>query len=210
MSLIDTLNWRYACKKFDPEKKVSDENITFLKEAIRLSPSSFGLQLYKVLIIEDLELRSILQPASWNQAKITECSHLFVFCHYTVLTQKMVEDYAALKSSTQGTSMEETMKYIDYMYGKVSKYNSSFFDSWSSKQTYIALSSLLTACGELHIDACPVEGFEKSSYNEILGLPAQNLSASVVAAVGYRSADEPNQYNKKVRKATDQIFEHIK
>jgi nitroreductase len=209
MSLLDTLNWRYACKKFDPEKTVSGEDIDFLKESIRLSASSFGLQLYKVLIIEDLEMRSILQPATWNQAKVTECSHLFVFCHYTVLTQQMVREYAELRAKSQGKTMEETMKYIDYMYGKVSTYHSGYFDSWASKQTYIALSNLLTACGERRIDACPIEGFERSSYNEILGLPARNLSASVVAAVGYRAADEPNQFNAKVRRPEDQLFEHI-
>jgi nitroreductase/dihydropteridine reductase len=210
MSLVDSLNWRYACKKFDPKKKVSAENIDFLKETIRLSPSSYGLQLYKVLIIEDNELRSILRPASWNQSQITDCSHLFVFCHYTGITKKMVEEYAQLRSEVQGKSMDDTMKYIDYMYSRVGSFTSQFFDHWSSKQTYIALSNLLTACGERQIDACPIEGFEKSSYNEILGLPAQNLASSVVAAVGYRAEDEANQYNAKVRRPSKQIFEHIR
>lgn len=210
MSLIDTLNWRYACKKFDPDKKVSEENITFLKEAIRLSASSFGLQLYKVLIIEDPEMKAILQPASWDQPKVAECSHLFVFCNYTVLTNKMIEEYAELRAKTQKLPMSEVQKYIDYMYGKVRTYSSSFFDNWSSKQTYIALANLLTACGERKVDACPIEGFEKTAYNEILGLPGQNLSASVVAAVGYRAEDETNQYNPKVRRPAEQLFEYIK
>jgi nitroreductase len=210
MSLLDTLNWRYACKKFDPSRKVSEADIEFIKEAVRLSASSFGLQLYKVLVIEDQELKSILRPASWNQSQITDCSHLFVFCHYTVMTQKMVEEYADLRSQVQNKSREETMNYINYMYGKVSTYSTNFFDAWASRQTYIALSNLLTACGELRIDSCPIEGFEKASYNEILGLPGQNLSASVVAAVGYRADDELNQHNKKVRRPANQIFEHIK
>lgn len=209
MSLIDTLNWRYACKKFDPDKKVSAENINFIKESIRLSASSFGLQLYKVLIIEDPELRSTLRPVSWNQSQITDSSHLFVFCHYTTITKDMVEEYAQLRSRVQGKSMEETMKYIDYMYAKVSNYSTQYFDAWASKQTYIALANLLTACGERQIDSCPIEGFEKSAYNDILGLSAQNLASSVVAAVGYRAEDEANQYNAKVRRASDQIFEHI-
>jgi len=210
MSLIDSLNWRYACKKFDPVKKVSSEKIDFLKETIRLSPSSYGLQLYKVLIIEDAELKSILRPASWNQSQITDSSHLFVFCHYTGITKNNVEEYAQLRSEIQGKSMEETMKYIDYMYSRVGSYSSQYFDNWASKQTYIALSNLLTACAELKIDSCPIEGFEKNSYNEILGLPAQNLASSVVAAVGYRAEDEANQYNAKVRRSSKFLFEHIK
>jgi nitroreductase len=210
MSLLDTLKWRYACKKFNPSKKVSDQDIDFIKEAIQLSASSFGLQLYKVLVIEDHELKSILRPASWNQSQITDCSHLFVFCHYSQMTKNMVDEYAELRSRIQNKSKEETMKYINYMYGKVSTYSSAYFDAWASRQTYIALANLLTACGELKIDSCPIEGFEKDSYNQILGLTALNLSASVVAAVGYRADDEPNQFNKKVRRPMEQIFEHIK
>jgi len=209
MSLIDTLKWRYACKKFDPLKKVSDQHIDFIKESIRLSASSYGMQAFKVLVIQDQELKEKLKIASWNQTQIADCSHLFVFCHQTSITKETVDKYADLRSRVQKKSMEETLKYVNYMWGSVQKYTPEFINQWSSRQTYIALSNLLTACGELKVDSCPIEGFEKEKYNEILGLTERGLAASVVAAVGYRAEDEPNQHNVKVRKATEDLFENI-
>lgn len=210
MSLIDTLNWRYACKKFDPDQKVSEQDLDFIKEAIRLSASSFGMQAFKVLIIENQELKDRLRPVSWNQSQISDCSHLFVFCHHTSITKDMVDTYADLRSKIQEKTKEETMKYVNYMWGKVSQYSPEFVDFWASKQTYIALSNLLTACGERKIDSCPIEGFEKDKYNEILGLKDKNLAVSVVAAVGFRAVDELNQYTKKVRKPSNLLFEILK
>lgn len=209
MSLNDTLKWRYACKKFDPLKKVSNDHIDYIKEAIRLSASSYGMQPFKVLVIQNQELKDKLKPASWNQTQISDCSHLFVFCHFTSITKEHVDTYANLRADVQEKSMEETMKYVNYMWGSVQKFSPEFIDQWASKQTYIALSNLLTACGELKVDSCPIEGFEKEKYNNILGLKEMGLASSVVAAVGYRAEDEPNQHNTKVRKKPADIFVEI-
>lgn len=209
MSLIETLNWRYACKKFDPNKRAKQEDIDFLCESIRLTATSFGMQAFKVLLITDQELKDKLKPLSWNQSQIADCSHLFIFCHYTQITLEMVDKYAELRAQLQGKTMEETMKYIDYMWGKVSQYSPEYLDQWASKQTYIALGNILTACGELKIDSCPIEGFEKDKYNELLQLNEKGLASSVAVAVGYRAEDELNQHNKKVRKSFEELFELI-
>lgn len=209
MSLIDTLNWRYACKKFDTSKKINEGQLDFLKESIRLTATSFGMQPFKVLIINNQELKDELKPVSWNQSQISDCSHLFVFCNYTKVTREMVDEYAALRAKVQEKTMEETMKYIDYLWSNVKEYSDAYINEWAAKQTYIALGNLLTAAGELKIDACPIEGFEKDKYDDILGLKNKNLASSVTTAIGYRAADEFNQFNNKVRKASEQMFELI-
>ena len=209
MNLNEILKWRYACKKFDPEKKVDNETIEYLKESIRLTATSFGMQPFKIMVIENQEVLDKLRPVSWNQSQISDCSHLFVFCNYLEITKEMVDAYAKLRARIQEKSMEETMTYINYMWGKVREYSPQYVREWASKQCYIALGNLLTACGEKRIDSCPIEGFEKDSYDKILGLKERNLASAVCTAVGFRAQDEQNQYNNKVRKAPEGIFEAI-
>ena len=206
MSLIDTLQWRYACKKFDPQKTVAGSDLDFIKEAIRLSASSFGLQLYKVIIIEDRALREKLKPHSWGQDKVVDASQLFVFTHYTKISDEILQEYALRRSRIQGKSLDEGMPYIHYIREKLGSYDPEHFSQWASKQCYLALGNLLAACGEKQIDSCPIEGFEKEAYDRILGLEALNLSTSVLAAVGYRASDDANQFVPKVRRDLDDLF----
>ncbi len=209
MSLIENLKWRYATKKFDPTKKVNPEHLEQIKEAVQLSATSFGLQLYKVLIIEDAELKAKLQPASWGQTQIVDASHLFVFCHFTEVKPHHIDDFISLKSAVQGMDITELKGYGDFVKSKMSGFSPEQQAQWTAKQTYIALGNLLAACGELHIDSCPMEGFDADEYNEILDLEKQGLSASVLAAVGYRSDEDPTKDAPKVRKAQEQIFQTL-
>ena len=206
MSLIDTLNWRYACKKFDSGKLVGQKDIEFIQESIRLSASSFGLQLYKVLVIEDRGLREQLKPVSWGQDKVVDASHLFVFCQYSELTNEMLNEYAERRSRIQEKPIGEVLPYINYIRNKTASYDAQTFDAWAAKQCYIALGNLLVACGELHVDACPIEGFEPAAYDRILGLKGKKLKSTVVAAVGYRASDDVNQFLGKVRRTSEDIF----
>lgn len=206
MELIDLLNKRYACKKYDPAKKLSETSIQHIMEAIRLAPSSFGLQPYKVLVIEDQELKTKLRPISWNQPIIEEASYVFIFCNFTELSDEILNKYAALRAATQGKSMDEIMPYIQYIRNSVGKYNTEQFNAWASKQTYIALGYALIAAAELDIDATPVEGFDKHEFDKLLNLKSQGLASSVVAVFGHRTPDEYNQFNKKVRKSGEDLF----
>ncbi len=209
MELINSLNWRYATKKFDPTKKVSAEDLALIKEAVRLSASSYGLQLYKVLVIEDVEIREKLKPASWGQTQITDASHLFVFCNYTDVKDENIDDYLDLKADTQGLDREGLVDYGNMMKGAVSGMSEAIKSQWTAKQTYIALGNLLAVCSLMRIDACPMEGFEAPKYNEILGLTEKGLNASVIATVGYRSEEDKTQFLKKVRKPEESLFESI-
>ncbi|MDL5512229.1 NAD(P)H-dependent oxidoreductase [Arenibacter sp. M-2] len=207
MNLIDHLNWRYATKMFDPQKKISKQDLEFLKEAIRLSVSSYGLQLYKVLIIENDEIRAALRKASWDQSQITDASQLFVFCNYTLDYDRHVDDYVERIITIQGNFSNGIKQYGESIKTSIGKMSAEERKSWSEKQTYLALNNLLIACAELKIDACPMEGFDNHAYNQILGLDEQGLNAVVIAPVGYRSVSDKTQNRLKVRKTKEELFQ---
>ncbi|SHJ54100.1 NAD(P)H-dependent oxidoreductase [Aquimarina spongiae] len=207
MQLVENLKWRYATKKFDETKKVSATDLEKIKEAISLSASSYGLQAYKVLIIEDTEVRKKLQPASWGQSQIVDASHLIVFCNYTKVQPEVIDEYLELKANTQGLNVDDLSGYGDFMKSKIGSLPEDAVKAWTAKQTYIGLGNLLAACAELKIDACPMEGFEAEQYEQILGLGAKGLSAAVIATIGYRSSEDPTQNSKKVRKPIHELFE---
>jgi len=206
MNLINNLEWRYATKKFDTSKKVSTENLEHIKKAIQLSASSYGLQLYKVLVIENKELREKLKLASYGQTKITEASHLVVFCNYSIVTEKHIDEYFALKSQIEQVNISKFKDYSDFIKEDVNNKSKIEKDKWTSNQTYLALGNLLNACAELKIDACPMEGFEREKYNEILSLEEQGLNTSVIATIGYRSDNDNSQHTAKVRKPIKTLF----
>lgn len=207
MNLTANLKWRYATKKFDPSKKISVENLEKIKEAVQLSASSYGLQLYKVLIIESSEIREKLKPVSWGQSQITDASHLIVFCNYSEVNDEHVDEYLELKAQTEQISINDLNGYGDFMKEKIREKAVSEQNSWTANQTYLALGNLLAACAELKIDACPMEGFEPEAYNEILGLAEQGLNAAVIAAIGYRADEDRTQNVPKTRKPVDLLFE---
>ena len=206
MHLLEKLNWRYATKKFDANKEITEDDFKTLKEAVRLSVSSYGLQLYKVLIIENKELRTKLQPVSWGQTQIVDASKLFVFCNYATLKPEDVQEYINLKAKSINVDPKELQGYADFINSKLSERSGSEIEAWTAKQTYLALGNLLDASAELKIDACPMEGFEPDKYDEILGLKEKGLNAAVVAAVGYRSDEDQTQNSPKVRKPDEDLF----
>ncbi|MFC4220063.1 NAD(P)H-dependent oxidoreductase [Flagellimonas marina] len=209
MKLLEHLQWRYATKKFDPSQKINQDDLEKLKKAVQLSVSSYGLQLYKVLVISDEKIREKLLPFSWGQSQVTEASHLFVFCNYTEHKEEDVDAYITSTSKIQGTPLEKLEGYGDFIKKSLSRMNPSQWLVWSEKQTYLALSNLLTACAELKIDACPMEGFDQQDYNRILDLEDRGLNVSIIASIGYRSKNDHSQFRQKVRKPIQEIFEEL-
>ena len=205
-NFIQDANWRYATKKFDSTKKVSAEDLTTLKEAIRLSSSSYGLQPYKVLIIENPELRAQLQPVSWGQTQIVDASHLIVFANVTNIGETEIDAYFKNLTETRNIPMEALQGYADFMKSKITSLSEEARNIWTSKQTYLALGNLLNAAAELKIDVTPMEGFEPEQYNEILGLKKLGLNASLVAPIGYRHEEDATQHYVKVRKSNEELF----
>jgi nitroreductase / dihydropteridine reductase len=207
MDLTNFYNWRYATKKFDLEKTIHQKDMNILKESIRLSPSSYGLQLFKVLVIENKELKEKLREVSFNQSQISDCSALFVFCNFTKVNPSDVDDFIQLKSSVQDIELSNLSKYGDFLKSTLLTKPSKEVSIWTANQVYIALGNLMTSCAALKIDSCPIEGFQADKYNEILKL--KNMNAAVVASVGFRSNDDISQESKKVRKNSNSLFEHI-
>lgn len=208
-NFIENQKWRYATKKFDATKKVSDADLETLKEAIQLSTSSYGLQLYKVFIIENPEVRAKLQPASWGQSQIVDASHLLVFANIVDVKDQHIDEYIQNIVNTRGLSEADLKGYADFMKSKIVPLPVDKKSVWTSKQTYLALANLMNAAAELKIDVTPMEGFEPEQYNEILGFNALGLNASLVAAVGYRHEEDATQHYAKVRKSKQELFRTI-
>ena len=167
---IKDAQWRYATKKFDATKKVSAEDLATIKEAIRLSASSYGLQPYKVFIIENPELRAQLQPASWGQSQIVDASQVIVFANMTQFGDADIDAYIQNLSQTRNIPVEAVQGYADFMKSKITPLAADVKSNWTAKQTYLALGNLMNVAAELKIDVTPMEGFEADKYNEILGL----------------------------------------
>lgn len=206
---LESLNWRYATKKFNSEEHISDEDLNTLLEVIRLSPSSYGLQPYHVFIIKDKELREKLKAASWDQPQITDSSYLIVFANNTSFDSNLIDNYLANVSDTREIELNNLKGYGDFMKSKLLDLPDNIKESWTARQTYLALGNLLSAAANLKIDACPMEGFEAETYNELLGLKEKGLNASVVVAIGYRAEEDDTQHYKKVRQSKELLFTHI-
>ncbi|MET0759975.1 MAG: NAD(P)H-dependent oxidoreductase [Flavobacterium sp.] len=205
-NFIHHQNWRYATKKFDTTKKISTEDLNILKEAIRLSSSSYGLQPYKVLIIENADLREKLKPFAWGQSQITDASQLIVFANEINIGDAEIDTYINNISETRGIPAENLSGYGDFMKSKITPLAQDLKNIWTSKQTYLALGNLLNAAAELKIDVTPMEGFDATAFNEILGLTEKGLNASVIATIGYRHEEDDTQHYKKVRKSNEELF----
>lgn len=205
-NVIENRTWRYATKKFDNTKKVSDSDLEVLLEATRLSASSYGLQPYHVFVITNEKVREQLRPVSWGQSQITDASHLIVFANITDFGEELLDDYVSNVSTTRNIPSEGLKGYSDFMKSKLLDLPTGTKSVWTARQAYIAFSNMMQAASELKIDTCPMEGFESEAYNEILGLSEKNLNASVVLAVGYRSDEDETQHYAKVRKSKEELF----
>lgn len=208
-TFIENQNWRYATKKFNSEKKISNSDLEILKEAIQLSSSSYGLQPYKVLIIENEEIRKQLQPASWGQSQITDASHLLVFASETNVDAEYITRFAENMAKTRNIPFDSVKGYADFMIGNIASLTPEKQMIWAQKQAYLALGNLLNAAAELKIDVTPMEGFLPEQYNEILGLTEKGLHATLVATIGYRHDEDDTQHYAKVRKPITELFETI-
>lgn len=205
-SIIDALQWRYATKRFDENKQVSDADIQTLQEAVNLAATSYGLQPFRVVLVTDPAVKEQLRAASYNQPQLTESSHVFVFANMLEVSPEYVDGFINLLADTRGIPVDAVQGYADYIKGSLATKDAAFVKDWTRRQAYIALGTLLAAAAELHIDTCPMEGFDPAQFDEILGLTEKGLSACVMATVGYRSAEDQTQHAAKVRLPLNELF----
>lgn len=202
----NNLSWRYATKKFDTTKKVSNNDLETLKESIQLTASSYGLQPYRVIIVSDEKTKEKLKAAAYNQPQLADASHIVVFASIDDVNDSHVDTYMNEISKTRGVSNADLEGFSGVIKGKLASLSVEMKNVWAAKQTYIALGNLLAAAADLKIDSCPMEGFEPEKFAEILGLKEKGLTPTVIAPIGYRAEEDPTQHYKKVRKPADELF----
>lgn len=208
MDIIESLNWRYAVKKFDTKKELSATQINTLKEAFNLTATSYGLQPLKLLVIKNKEIQEKLLPHSWNQKQITQASHLLVICVKDNYTSQEVEDYFNLTQKLRNTSEEIIKPFKTFLTAEIAKKTQEELFLWNKNQAYIALGNLMTVCATEKIDSCPMEGFSPADYDAVLNLKAHNLKSVLAMPVGFRAEDDYMKDLAKVRKPlTESIIE---
>lgn len=206
---IEDLNWRYATKKFDSNKKVSAKDLQSLLEAIQLTASSYGLQPYEIIVVKDADIREQLKIASWNQSQITDASELIIFANKTHITSTYLDSYLQDISQTRDLKIEDLQGLKEMLESTIMKLNPEDQSAWAAKQAYIALGNFLSAAANLRIDTCPMEGFDAAKYDEILNLKEKGLTTAVIATVGYRSEEDKTQFAAKVRKSKEDLINKL-
>lgn len=208
--LLTQLNWRYATKQFDPTRTISAQDWSALEESLVLTPSSFGLQPWKFIVVSDPAAREKLVPVSWGQRQVAEASHLVVFTIKTNLTEADIDAYMSRVAEVRQVNRDSLAGYRNMMVGSiVTGRDETARRGWASNQAYIALGNFLTSAALLGIDACPLEGIEPARYDEILGLSQQGLSTVVAAAAGYRATSDKYAGAKKVRFPKTEVLVYV-
>lgn len=207
--LIERMQWRYAVKKFDATKRLAPEIWEALEQALILTPSSFGLQPWRFVVIQDQGLKERLVEHSWGQRQVADCSHHVVFAGLAQPDLQHVDRHIARMSQVTGKSAEDFAGLRKVIAGFMERTHGDFsLQEWAVRQVYIALGNLMTSAAMLGVDVCPMEGINASKYDEVLDLPSQGFRTVVCAAVGYRSADDKYAASPKVRFLREAVIEH--
>lgn len=208
MNYLEALNWRYSVKKFDGTKIPADQ-LNSILEAGRLSVSSLGLQPYHLLVVENDETIQKLIPAFYNPSQISTCSHLIALVSKTHINKDYVDNYFGHIINERGVTLEQLSSFRNNIHQFLENYTAQELESWSEKQSYILLGSLIMAAAEEEIDTCPMEGFKQDILEDVLKIDKANEKIAVVLALGYRAEDDIFQNFKKVRKPADKFIKFI-
>ena len=208
--VLEQHKWRYATKKFDPNKKIDAATWKTLEQSLVLSPSSFGLQPWQFFVIRNPELRQKLLEPSWGQKPVVDASHLVVFAIKKDLDIEYVDRYVKRMAEVQQVPVEKLDGFSNMVKGYLKEPPFPLdINKWAAKQTYLALGVFLSCAAMMEIDTLPMEGFIPPKYDEILGLNEKGYSAVALCAVGYRAQDEQHQHDPKVRFATERVVQYL-
>lgn len=211
MSLIDKLQWRYATKKMDASKRVPQDKIDLILEAIRLTASSSGLQPYEVIVITNQDIRQKIRAAANDQSQVTDCSHLLVFAAWDNYTAERINAAFDMTESIRKFTSESGTAYRQMLLKAYPARDAETNFTHAAKQAYIGLGTALIAAAYEQVDCTPMEGFNPSAVDDILDLPAKGLRSAILLPLGYRNADEDWLVKlKKVRRAKDQFISWVK
>jgi len=205
-TLLAAQQWRYATKQFDASKKIPADLWSALEQSLVLSPSSFGLQPWRFVVVNDSATRAKLRENSWGQAQVTDASHFVVFAARHTLNADDVAHFIARTAEVRGQTLESLKGYQDMMTGSLLSRPPAALQSWAERQAYIAFGNLMTSAALLGLDACPLEGLDPKKYDEILGLPALGFATVAACAVGYRAATDKYATAPKVRYPIEEVL----
>lgn len=203
--IIEQLKWRYATKKFDASKILSEEKLDILKKAFDLTATSYGLQPIRMVVIGNPEIKKQLVPMTMDQKQVADASHVLVLCIENKLDGAYIKNYFKDVETTRNTSREILAPFESYIIDQFADKSREEISTWMAKQAYLALGNLLTVCAMEGIDSCPMEGFEPKKYDEFLKLTERGLSSVLVLPVGYRANDDIHASLKKVRRGTEEV-----
>jgi nitroreductase len=208
--ILQTLNWRYATKKFDPTQTIPDATWQALEQSLVMAPSSFGLQPWQFFVIRNPEIRQQLQEAAWGQSQVVDASHLVVLAIKTDTNANDVDRYIDRMATVRQTSKENLQGLENMVKGYLKEPPFPLdVNAWAAKQVYIALGFFLYSAALLGIDACPMEGFNPAKVDNLLGLPEQGYAAVALCAAGYRAADDKYAEMAKVRYPTTEVVQYL-
>jgi nitroreductase len=206
---LDALRWRYATKQFDASKKIPDATWSAIEESLALTPSSFGLQPWKFIVVRDPALRSLLLADSWNQPQVTDASHFVVLAARTDLVAADVDAWISRLAEVQGKPEESLAQLKGMICGFAEKMSDEDRRAWNIRQVYIALGQLMTTAAMLGIDTCPMEGISPTGYDRVLGLEHSGYATAVACALGYRAENDKYATMPKARFERAQVLRHL-
>lgn len=207
--VLETLKWRYAVKKFDT-KRLPEETVATILEAGNLTASSYGLQPWRILVVENPELRAAIKEHAWGQTQVVDASHLLVICRQTELTEQDITDFTVRMSQARNIPVEELEPYRQMMLSTtVQARTPEALAEWMAKQSYIVLGNLLAACAALGVDSVPMEGFSAEAVDQVLGLKEKGLASVTMLPIGYRSEQDPFAGQAKVRRPLEEVVRYI-
>jgi nitroreductase / dihydropteridine reductase len=204
--IIEKLSWRYATKKFDPTRELSEAKLNTLKESFNLTASSYGLQPIKMVVVKDGAMKEKLVSATFNQTKVAEASHLLVLCSETQISPNYIKDHFSRVQQTRNTEREILEPFENALLDTFAKMDRDAIIQWMDNQVFLAMGNLLTVCALEQIDACPIEGFRPEAYEELLQLKSYGLRPVLLLAVGYRAVDDMFSGMEKVRRGVEEVF----
>lgn len=210
-TLTERLAWRYATKKFDATKRVPAEKLERILEAVRLAPTTSGLQPFELLVVTNAAIRARLRAAAWNQPQITDCSHLLVFAAWDDITAARIHMMFDLTNEIRGFTNEGWEKYRQQLLGIVAARGTEGNYQAAARQAYIGLGIALLAAAFEEVDATPMEGFDPAAVDAILGLESKHLRSVILLPLGYRAAEGDWAVDlKKVRRSRERFVTEIK
>jgi nitroreductase len=207
-NIHSALNWRYATKKYDTDRKISDADWKTLEASLALAPSSYGLQPYKFLVIDTPALRAQLRDAAYGQTQLTDAAKVVVLLSREEVNAKDIDAYIDRIVATRGMPKAALKGFQDMMNGSIATLSPADSGAWARRQAYIALGFLIETAALLKVDATPMEGFDAAAFDKILGLAGTGYNSAIVATLGYRHAEDETSAYKKVRYNTKDIVQH--